>query len=48
MNKCCKNPVKYEIVYDTGLDSSEWSLCEIHYKNSVFQKHIKTIKEIKN
>lgn len=48
MKKCCNNPIKYEITYDAGTDSSEWSLCESHYNSDpVFQKHIKTIKEIK-
>lgn len=48
MIKCCDNKTKYQIVYDIGLEKSEWLLCKSHYDSDhVFQKNIKTITELK-
>ena len=51
MNICqgknCKNPVKYEILYDCGVQSEELNICEKHYKSDgVFRQNIKTIIEV--
>jgi len=51
MNQCqgknCKNSVKYEILYDCGVQSEELKICEEHYRsNEVFRQNIKTIIEV--
>ena len=48
MKKCCNNKTKYQIVYDIGLEKSEWLICKSHFESiAVFQKNIKTITEVK-
>jgi len=45
--KSCKNPVKYEILYDCGMESKEMQICEKHYRSDeVFRQNIKTIIEV--
>ena len=47
--KCCKRPGTRKIVYDCGTNDEELILCDFHYNlDPVFQKHIRTIEEIKN
>ncbi len=47
MKQCCDTKPKFQIKYDSGLEDSEWLLCETHYNSDpVFKKHIKTILEI--
>jgi len=49
MQKCCKYPSKFRIVFDIGLQTSEWHVCEKHYRDDLlFQKNIKSKIEIKN
>jgi|APSaa5957512535_1039671.scaffolds.fasta_scaffold04896_5 hypothetical protein len=54
MTKCngnnCKTPARYSVSYECGPSPSQkLTLCKKHFdSNSVFKKHIKTIKEIKN
>ena len=49
MNRCCYDlPVKFVISFDCGVQSSEWSVCEKHEKDPLFQKHINKIKEAEN
>lgn len=44
--QCCKSDSKYRVKYDTGLNKSDWLLCEIHYQDPVFQKNIVEITKI--
>ena len=49
MKKCCNKQGKFEIVYDCGIGIQELVICEHHYNlDPVFQRNIKSIKEIKN
>lgn len=48
MIKCCSNKTKYQIVYDAGLEKSEWLICKTHFEsNDVFKKNIETIIKVK-
>lgn len=45
----CSRKPKYEIIYDCGIENQEIILCDYHHtSDSVFQRNIKSIKEIKN
>jgi len=45
--KNCKNPVKFKIFYDCGVQSEELKICEMHYRsNEVFRQYINTIIEV--
>ena len=47
IGKNCKNPVKYQIIYDCGIQSDELKICEKHYRcDEVFRQNIKTIIEV--
>ena len=45
--KNCKTPVRFEIIYNTGIDKQTLTLCKEHYDSDpVFKLNIKTIKEV--
>ena len=49
MQRCCKDPSKYHIVFDIGLQTSEWTVCEKHYHDDLlFQKNIKSKNVMEN
>lgn len=48
MNRCCVEKSKWEIIFDVGINNSTWLVCDIHYREDLFQKSIKAIKKVES